>query len=304
MLVVVAGVVLVVVLPSSPPARPPAIAVHTVFKTASVSSVVELDGRYYATDDLKYQLEGFDPSTKRIGATMKLPGRPVAMVTDAGKLWVASMVTDTVEEISTGPLKLVRKVSVPSGPSGLAVFDGKVWVASVDANKLSALDPTTGSLATPISLPAGTVRVTAGFGALWVTGTTDSLSEVQLRAGKTPTIHTIAVGQIPIGVAVGDGSVWVGNVESNTVSRIDPATRTVEQTVAAGTDPVAITVSDGRVWVADGSSEQLRVVYPSAGRPKPKDINSTPRELLNEGSGVWLATANPGQVLQASVGVR
>jgi len=61
---------------------------------------------------------------------------------------------------------------------------------------------------------------------------------------------TIPVGHLPIGIAVGDGSVWVANYRDGTVSRIDPQSRSVAATIRVGVHPKGIAVgADGSVWV-------------------------------------------------------
>src|SRR4051794_6263686 len=67
---------------------------------------------------------------------------------------------------------------------------------------------------------------------------------------------TIDVGDMPSGVAVGDGSVWVTNADSDTVSRIDPATNSVLGEFFALEAPGDIAVGDGSLWVI-GNTEDL-----------------------------------------------
>ncbi len=161
----------------------------------------------------------------------------------------------------------------------------------------SALNPTTGQLGLPVPVPGGAVRIAAGFGALWVTGTTDALTEIQPGSGATaPVLHALKVGSGPIGVATGDGSVWVADAAGGNVVRVDPATRTISHTYRTGGDPLAVVVAGARVWVADGSADTLRTVFPTPGL-KPIDLACAPRELIAVQGGVWVAAANPGRVL-------
>jgi DNA-binding SARP family transcriptional activator/streptogramin lyase len=68
------------------------------------------------------------------------------------------------------------------------------------------------------------------------------------------------VADIPIGgspssgesrpnLAVGLGSVWVCNVDDQTLLRIDPRTHAVTRTIGLGVRPAAVTVGHGAVWV-------------------------------------------------------
>jgi YVTN family beta-propeller protein len=70
---------------------------------------------------------------------------------------------------------------------------------------------------------------------------------------------TIPVGQIPVRIAAGAGSVWVPNTLDGTLSRIDPATNQVVATIDLGADHVdavasgyatlTVAASDTAVWV-------------------------------------------------------
>jgi DNA-binding beta-propeller fold protein YncE len=84
------------------------------------------------------------------------------------------------------------------------------------------------------------------------------------------------------------------------VVRVDPQARTITDTYRIGGDPLAVAVSGGRVWVADGSSDQIRTVFPQP-TLAPITLKSAPRELVPVGSGVWVAAANPGRVVAASI---
>jgi DNA-binding beta-propeller fold protein YncE len=284
------------------PARPVPLVVSTLLKVPAASSFVQGGGGAWVTDDFRKRLIRFDPATGHTAGSVALTGRPVAIVLDGQDLWVANMVTNTLEEIRARDLHLLRTVSVPSAPSGLVALGGRIWVASIVASVISPVDPRTGVVGHAVALPEGAVRIAAGFGALWVTGTADKLTEIRLGHGATPfQMKAFTVGNGPIGVATGLGSVWVANAVAGTVVRIDPATRTIVHTFHVGGDPLTVAVAGGRVWVGDGRTHKLRTVFPAPGLG-PVTLDSSPRALLTVGDHVWVATGNPGRVLSARVG--
>ncbi|MFD0008958.1 YncE family protein [Streptomyces sp. NPDC127178] len=70
-------------------------------------------------------------------------------------------------------------------------------------------------------------------------------------------IKTIGVGDLPTGVAVNpDGSVYVSNHDSDTVSVIDPATNTVSRTIDVDGAPQSVAVSPDGTRVAVTMSDQ------------------------------------------------
>ena len=245
----------------------------------------------------------FDPATGRVQGSVHLAGRPTAMVLDAGRLWVADMVDNQVVEVDPRTLHVVRSVTVPTGPSSLAVLGANVWVTSVIANEITSIDVRSGAVGTPVEVPGGAVRVAAGFGALWISGTSDMLTffvpvSAQVRA---PRLEGITVGNGPIGVATGAGSVRAANAEGGTLSQVDPHSLRVLRTLRVGGDPLSLAVAGGHVYVGDGQAQTLRSPYP-APASKALGVGTTPRALLPVGGAVWVAGANPGRVLSVSGG--
>jgi YVTN family beta-propeller protein len=76
------------------------------------------------------------------------------------------------------------------------------------------------------------------------------------------------VAELPVGirpgpVAIGAGTVWVGNLQDRNLTRIDPADRAVTATVSLDDrTPTGIAVGLGTVWVAHGLLGQLSQVDP------------------------------------------
>ena len=83
---------------------------------------------------------------------------------------------------------------------------------------------------------------------MWVVTADGSLWRVDPETASVTA--TIPVGRRPLGVAAGDGSVWVANAGDGTLSRIDPDTNSVVAKVALGHPPTAVSTAGGLVWVA------------------------------------------------------
>lgn len=78
--------------------------------------------------------------------------------------------------------------------------------------------------------------------------------ETDTIAGEIP------VGGRPTGPGFGEGSVWVGNRDDDTLLRIDPRTLDVVRTIGLGVAPTDVEVVAGSVWVlSDSGSAVLRV---------------------------------------------
>jgi YVTN family beta-propeller protein len=73
----------------------------------------------------------------------------------------------------------------------------------------------------------------------------------------------IPVGGRPSGIAVGAGSVWVGNRDDKTLLRIDPRSRKVARTIGLGVAPTDLGVGAGSVWVLSDSPDAILRIDPS-----------------------------------------
>ena len=79
-------------------------------------------------------------------------------------------------------------------------------------------------------------------------------------------VDEIQVGLRPGPVAVGDGAVWVGNLDERTLTKIDSRQRTFERTFDLDDQtPTGIDVGADAVWVAHGASRTLSRVDPEFG---------------------------------------
>jgi YVTN family beta-propeller protein len=73
---------------------------------------------------------------------------------------------------------------------------------------------------------------------------------------------TVPVGIRPGPITVGAGSVWVGNLDDRTLTRIDLASRRVVRTISLPATPTAIAFGAGAVWVLHGQTGQVSRVDP------------------------------------------
>jgi YVTN family beta-propeller protein len=89
-------------------------------------------------------------------------------------------------------------------------------------------------------------------------------------------------GAIPVGIrpgpiAAGPGSVWVGNVDDRSLTRIDAGRREAVATVSLnGRTPTGIALGDDAVWVAHGRGGELSRVQPRFGQITTIGITSPP----------------------------
>jgi len=325
-LVVVIAVIAVVVVVVVAPARKSKVVtpapsstgsthLHTVYRSASLSGATDGPDGLWVIDDSSDRLIHVNPTRgDSIGRSVAIPGRPTAVIEENGKLWVASSVADTVEAVDPKTTRITSTTPVPAGPVSLSIGGGCLWVASVIAGSVSCLDTGSGSVTATIALPDGAVRLCADGTGVWVTGATNTLTRVTPANGTSTTgpsgnpgtqpsftVHTVQVGNGPIGLAVTARAVWVANASDGSVTEVDRASLQSLGTFRVGTDPVAIAPAlDGdHLWVADGVSHQLYSIDEPIGTHI-TDVGmlpGAPRQLLDQGGTVWAALGAPGALV-------
>jgi YVTN family beta-propeller protein len=104
--------------------------------------------------------------------------------------------------------------------------------------------------------------------------------------------NAVPVGIRPGPVAAGAGSIWVGNVDDRSLTRIDARRREAVATV--GLDertPTGLAVDESAVWVAHGISGELTRVRPRFRLETTLAVTSPPRGApygsVATGGGVW-----------------
>jgi YVTN family beta-propeller protein len=116
-----------------------------------------------------------------------------------------------------------------------------------------------------------------------------------IDAASNRLIGSAPVGILPAALAAGSSSIWVVNVEDQTVSRIDPAALTLQRTIPLTTTPTGIAFGAGGAWVANGPAGSVSRI--DAGTNAVTDTvvvtNDATAGFLAVGEGaVWVVFAN------------
>ena len=95
------------------------------------------------------------------------------------------------------------------------------------------------------------VELTGGGSGEITEASANSLVAINPESGRIEA--AIRTGRTPASVAVGEGAVWLLNVDDKTVSKIDPQTKQVIGTFGVGKTPTDLAVGENGVWVvSDG----------------------------------------------------
>jgi YVTN family beta-propeller protein len=117
---------------------------------------------------------------------------------------------------------------------------------------------------------------------------------------KNRVVGQVQVGARPDSIGFGSGSLWVANLEDQTVSRIDPTSLTVKLIPVTDT-PTGLATSPGAVWVVGSTptspSVTVRRIDPRfnniAGKTRIGNVvPGGPGSVATQGNAVWVAPSS------------
>jgi YVTN family beta-propeller protein len=112
-------------------------------------------------------------------------------------------------------------------------------------------------------------------------------------------LWTRQIGGSPIGVAAGEGAVWVSNESGSTITRIDPRSGRVIQPIGVGNAPGAIAVGAGAVWVANTLDGTVSRIDPATNAVVwTVGVGEAPAALAVDDEGVWVASELAGTIVR------
>ncbi|CAN5280340.1 hypothetical protein BH09ACT13_BH09ACT13_00490 [soil metagenome] len=145
--------------------------------------------------------------------------------------------------------RILGQTLAGSAPGGIVVSDGSVWVTNSGDSTAQRFNPSTfvqGPIRT-FNVGSGPSGITYADDAIWVAiSGDDGVTRITPDSGAT---LSIPVGDEPSALEGSAGAVWVANAAAGTISRIDTATNEVVATIEIGNVPSGIAVVDGFVWV-------------------------------------------------------
>ncbi len=158
-------------------------------------------------------------TARRVGLEAGLLTSPNAVLPEfsdivfgLGSLWIVNRAANVVTEVDTATIQRQRDITVGNSPTAITVSPpDSLWVANFEDDTV-----------TRIVIP---------------------------DRGQTPTLTQIPVGDGPVDVAFGEGSVWVVSSLDRTLTRIDPESGDVQATIGLGNEPQRVAAGEGGVWV-------------------------------------------------------
>jgi DNA-binding beta-propeller fold protein YncE len=244
-----------------------------------------------------------DPLRNKVVDAIDLPNRASSIAVGAGSLWVADGPDGTVLRVDTKNHRIVKTIGVGFTPEAVAARAGAVWVAEhagVDNYaSLREIDPLTGQGGRPRKLRTGgasVVGLLADDQGVWLGLRFNGVFRID---GASGAIH----GPIPgssdaTALTLGNGMLWIAEGDDQVVSRVEPATETVQVSIPIGArDAGAMAFGAGWVWVADAAGNKVWRIDPV--RNEVFDtipVGRSPSAIAVRGDEVWVANRGDGTV--------
>jgi virginiamycin B lyase len=233
--------------------------------------LVDRNGQVWYTGNGNGTIGQLDPATGKV-IEHKAPsgGDPHTLVTDdRGTIWFTVQNGNRIGRLDmrTGA---ITEFQAAGRPYGMALDKaGNVWFCEIGGNKLGKLDPKTGKIA-ELALPANTAprrMAAAPDGSLWVTlSGSGEMIRVDPVAGKVVRAYGLPAGAGggPYAVTVdGAGIVWVNEISTDTVVRLNPATNRFRIFTLPSRDVgirKMIVDAEGRLWYVGSHNGHLGVI--------------------------------------------
>lgn len=158
---------------------------------------------------------------------------------------------------------------------------------------------------------AGPPGPTGPQGPAGTSGSSNRISDAQIALLKwyqdpARAVTFPAGGNGPFGLAFDGSSVWVANNQSNTVSKVNPATGlAVNVTLPAGSGPFDVAFDGTNIWATDNLSGKVSKIVASTGAVVGSGFNTSlvspvagsgPVGIAFDGTSIWVANSAPGTV--------
>ena len=302
------------------------IAAAAILAAAAAFVVLRDDGgsavrRAVALDLTKDSLVGLSSSAHGPDFVLPLPGRPTALATARGRVFIATVDPPALTVVD-GRTRAMRTIPLAMTPGAVAAEGDRVWVLDRRRGLVLAFHAGYSRVARRViyrraastSIDTGrstrsSTALAAGAGAVWLTDGSSHLRRIDPRTGA---MSAIRAGRPLDGVTTGNGAVWAFSARRSSVVRVDPRTSevtTIPIAARSGSDapfPIGIVTTPGTVWVLNGNTATVSRIDARLGGvvgTVAVGMDRLPRAIAASGGTVWIANFD-GSVSRLQPGER
>ena len=180
------------------------------------------DSIWLLTDD-KTTLSRIDPDQNIVVGELRLPAGCHSLTFAETALWLVCPDKNKVLRINAATNLVEKQIEVSADPQSIAAGENSIWVLCRKEGKVERIDPKTNKVSKTIdlSVPNADGALAFGEGSLWATMTGFPLTRIEVQ-GETVTVAQQFYGDAGGAFFLSPGAIWLSNLASGTVSRIDP----------------------------------------------------------------------------------
>jgi YVTN family beta-propeller protein len=234
------------------------------------------EGSVWVVNRLSRSVSRIDPGTNRVVATIEVSGAglPSSIAAAGGAVWVA---TDSGFPLGETPPTIHRidptsndeAASIPTPTIlwvVLAADEEALWVAGNDG-RLMRIDPETNALDQVASLGIAAGAMMVNGGSVWIATVPGEVLKIDPASGhiearapgggspfRCGSATPCGTGLSTLGIAAGEGLVWVTDKVNGGLSRILAAGDDALDPIPVGQTPTGVAVAYGSVWVTVDTS--------------------------------------------------
>lgn len=236
-----------------------------------------------------------NPDTNEIVTTIPTPGAPIGITYDGTHMFVANNAGNSVTVIDPSSNTVVGSPSplgAGTNPLGIVAANGSVYTVNIGTSTMGVIDASTLTFTTnvptvpdpyDIEFDGRHLHITRGTIANGYIVTIDPIDNT--RVGST-----IATGDQSQGMAHTGKHLVVANATDESLSRIDPVSRTAISTYPLPFAPTDVAY-DGRFrYLVDNAGGYVHVWDPQTGFlvAKPMPVGSSPARIIFDGTNLFV----------------
>jgi YVTN family beta-propeller protein len=252
-----------------------------------------------------------DPDRNELVAGIAVGKRPASVAAGPQGVWVANADDETVSQVDPTTRELVQNVPARAAYGTVRLGPRAVWVvgrAGPSPNYrafVSRIDPGVAAVTSRFRYRAISIRydqtfaIGEAFGSVWATAGWQLLRLD--RRGRLE--HSIDEFSSARGLAIGEGAVWVGDIQapsasSSRVARIDPRTNRVAATIPVAPEVAAVAVGEGAVWVASDNGTLTKIDPVENVATATVDLGGALSDVAVGFGSVWVANSGARNVVR------
>jgi YVTN family beta-propeller protein len=250
-----------------------------------------------------HSLGVIDPKSNKLVGSIDLPNSASGLAVGAGSLWVADSLDQTLLRIDPKTHEIVKTIGIGFAPEAVTATSHAVWVAEhAGADNFASIreiNPQTDQGGRALRLDIGGAQVTglaADDEGIWLALLFNGVYRIE--EGTDQPLGPVRSSGDTASLTLGDHVLWIAEGDDQVVSRVEPATRTVQLSIPFDArEPDSMAFGAGALWVADAGGDKVWRIDPVRNEVSGIiAVGDAPASIAVDGNAVWVANRGDGTV--------